>query len=400
GEQSTSTSRRVPLETEELFQQYRAHVESIEILGERNEPSLGSIEKPYPVYRQARIVVSWPTHNIGNSLPMLWTTILGNQTGMRRLSGIRLERIDLPSSFVSETLRPAFGIEGTRRLTGTAGRPLIGSVIKPNIGLVPEQTAEVVRGLAESGVDFVKDDELMSNPPYCPIEQRVTRVMDVINRHADKTGKKVMYAFNISGDADELRRRHDAVAEAGGTCVMVNLNSVGLAGVIALRKHSVLPIHGHRAGWATMTRAAMQGLDFSPFQMVHRLAGVDHIHVSGLGRKFWESEESIVGSAKACLSPMTEELEKDDRAMPVVSGGSTIHQAKPTYDKIGSKDLIYVCGSGIMSHPMGPAAGVRSIVDAWEGVISNIDLRSYASSRPALSAALEHWPEPNVSESA
>ncbi|TIN59419.1 MAG: ribulose 1,5-bisphosphate carboxylase, partial [Mesorhizobium sp.] len=94
--------------------------------------------------------------------------------------------------------------------------PLIGSVIKPNIGLVPEQTAEVVRGLAESGVDFVKDDELMSNPPYCPIEQRVTRVMDVINRHADKTGKKVMYAFNISGDADELRRRHDAVAEAGG----------------------------------------------------------------------------------------------------------------------------------------------------------------------------------------
>ncbi len=54
--------------------------------------------------------------------------------------------------------------------------------------------------------------------------------MRVINAHADRTGKKVMYAFNLTGEIDEMLRRHDQVVAAGGTCVMVSLNSVGLGG--------------------------------------------------------------------------------------------------------------------------------------------------------------------------
>ena len=391
GEQSTSTSKKVPLETEELIGAHRARLESVEIIGERTSPSLPSIEPAAALYRQARIVVSWPVHNIGVSLPMLWTTLLGNQIGMRRLSGIRLERVDMPETFTSQCPRPAFGIRGTRALAGIPDRPIIGSVVKPNIGLLPEQSASVVQDLADAGVDFIKDDELISDPPYSPVRDRVASVMNVINRHADRVGKKIMYAFNITGDADDLRRHHDTVAAAGGTCVMVNLNAVGLAGLIALRKHSQLPIHGHRAGWAAMTRTPMLGLDFQPYQAIHRLAGIDHIHVSGLGRKFWEPTESIVSSAKACLTPLSSRLDTDDRAMPVISGGSTVYQAEPTYRCVQSTDLIYVCGSGIMSHPGGPGDGVRSIVEAWEGAIQNVDLQSYSRTRPALAAAIRYW---------
>ena len=32
-------------------------------------------------------------------------------------------------------------------------------------------------------------------------------------------------------------------------------------------------------------------------------------------------------------------------------------------------DLLYMAGGGIMSHPFGPAAGVRALQQAWTGAI-------------------------------
>jgi ribulose-bisphosphate carboxylase large chain len=81
--------------------------------------------------------------------------------------------------------------------------------------------------------------------------------MWVINDHADRTSRKIMYAFNLTGEIDEMRRRHDLVVELGDTCVMASLNSVGLSGFIALACHATLPIHAHRNGWGALSR--MQG---------------------------------------------------------------------------------------------------------------------------------------------
>ena len=133
---------------------------------------------------------------------------------------------------------PRFGVEGTRRLAGVEGRPLIGTIIKPSVGFGPEETAALVRTLCEAGIDFIKDDELQADGPHCPFDERARAVMRVINDHADRTGKKVMFAFNITGDLDQMRRRHDLVLELGGTCVMASLNSVGLVGMIELGRFS------------------------------------------------------------------------------------------------------------------------------------------------------------------
>ena len=91
------------------------------------------------------------------------------------------------------------------------GRPLIGTIIKPSVGFGPEETADLVKVLCEAGIDFIKDDELQADGPHCPFERRARAVMRVINGHAERTGKKVMYAFNITGELDEMRRRHDLV---------------------------------------------------------------------------------------------------------------------------------------------------------------------------------------------
>ncbi|KQW56421.1 ribulose-bisphosphate carboxylase large subunit family protein [Variovorax sp. Root411] len=403
GEQSTATTMRIAGESDAVVERHGAHIESLDELESVSTLSLPDGRASAEPVRRARVTLSWPTHNVGASLPILSTTLLGNQTGMRRLSGIRLEHLELPAAFAGQFPRPHFGVAGTRELVGVHGRPLIGSIVKPNIGLSPGETAQVARSLIEGGVDFIKDDELMANPPYCPLSERVPAVMRVIRDYTERTGRKVIYAFNISDETDEMKRHHDLVLAEGGNCIMVNLNSVGLAAVQSLRRHSQLPIHGHRAGWAMLTRHALLGMNFQPYQALFRLAGVDQLHVSGLGGKFWESADDILQSARDCLTPLVRSLQgtpeprdaqNDDRTMPVFSGGSTIHEAAPTFVGAGTTDLIYACGGAIFGHPDGIAAGCRSIREAWEAAIAGVALPDYAAQEGhgALAAALAHRP--------
>jgi ribulose-bisphosphate carboxylase large chain len=105
--------------------------------------------------------------------------------------------------------------------------PIIGTIVKPSVGLSPEETADLVRTLAEAGIDFIKDDELQADGPHCPFEDRVRAVQRVIRDHAERTGKRVMFAFNLTGEVDEMRRRHDLVrggGSEGGTLVMASMH--------------------------------------------------------------------------------------------------------------------------------------------------------------------------------
>ena len=155
------------------------------------------------------------------------------------------------------------GVAGTRKLTAVSDRPLIGTIIKPSIGLSPQQTTALAKTLAEAGLDFIKDDELMASPPHSPFDQRVEAVMRVLNDHTQRTGKKVMYAFNVSDEVEPMLRHYEKVVQAGGTCAMVSLNSVGLAGVKRICDLGVLAIHGHRNGWGMLNRHPLLGIAFA-----------------------------------------------------------------------------------------------------------------------------------------
>ncbi len=243
---------------------------------------------------------------MGPSLPNLLATVAGNLSELKQFSGLKLLDVTLPPIFLTRYQGPQFGIEGTRALTGVYGRPIIGTIIKPSVGMSPEATAAQVKTLIEAGIDFIKDDELQSDGPHCPFNGRISAVLDVINRHADATGKRVMYAANITGEIDEMLRRHDQVVKHHGTCVMVSMNSIGLPAMKVLRAHSQVAIHGHRNGWGMYGRSPAIGMSFIAFQKFWRLAGIDHTHVNGLSNKFCESDESVIASARACLTPMFE----------------------------------------------------------------------------------------------
>ena len=247
--------------------------------------------------------------------------------------------------------------------------------MKPSVGLSPEQTAELVRELGEAGIDFVKDDELMADPPHSPLEKRVQCVMREIDRLADRTGRRIMYAVNISDEVEAMKRHHDCVVRHGGTCVMVSLNHVGFAGVSALRGFCQVPIHGHRNGWGMLTRHPLLGIEFTAWQKLWRAVGVDHLHVNGLKNKFWEPDESVVRSIAALRQP----LWGGYHAMPVISSGQWGGQAPETLRQTGSQDVLYVAGGGIMAHPGGPAAGLRGIQQAWEAAAQGIPLEEVCS---------------------
>src|SRR5262245_11416484 len=320
GEQSSGTFVSIPGETSELKERFGAQIPRIEPLDTVAAPSLPGSKPPRSTggrveYRRGRVVISFPLHNFGPSIPSLLGTVAGNLYELQELSGIRLLDLELPPAFAERYPGPGFGIDGTRRLVQVHGRPLIGTIVKPSIGLSTTDLMGVVRDLALAGLDFIKDDELHADPPYAPFAERVPAVMAEIERVADQTGKKTMYAFNISGDVDHMLRAHDLVIEHGGTCVMVSVNNVGIAALAHLRKHCALPIHGHRNNFGAMSRHPLLGIGFTAYQKLFRLAGVDHLHVGGIDSKFYQTDAEVAQSITDCLTP----LFGDYRVMPAIS---------------------------------------------------------------------------------
>ena len=390
GEQSSGTFIAVPGETEELKARSRAKVTNITKLESVDSPSLPGSRLPNGFlgtvqYQRAEITVEFPFDNIGVNLPTLLATVCGNLYELAELSGIKLLDLELPAAFAKRYPGPQFSIAGTRRLAGVQHRPLIGTIVKPSVGLTAEQTAELVHTLGDAGIDFIKDDELQADAPSCPFKERVRAVMRVINELADRNGRKIMFAFNITDDLDAMLRHHDEVVAAGGSCVMVSLHSVGLATLAEFRRRCQLPIHGHRNGWGMYGRHPLLGVAYPAWQKLWRLAGADHLHVNGLQNKFWEPDDSVVRSIQACLTPM---FRPDDIAMPVISSGQWGGQAPETYQRAGTPDLIYVAGGGIMAHPLGPAAGLRGLQQAWEAALLGVPLVDYASKHVELKETL------------
>ncbi|XID90579.1 ribulose-bisphosphate carboxylase large subunit family protein [Paenibacillaceae bacterium WGS1546] len=392
GEQSTGTFTEVPGETDTLKARHGAAVESIEALETVADPSLPGAKAPSDhdgKYRRGRIRISFPLHNFGPSIPNMMSVVAGNLFELQELSGLRLEDLELPVAFAERYRGPKFGIAGTRRLTGVTGRPILGTIIKPSIGLTPEELGQLVEKLARAGLDFIKDDELNANPPFAPLERKVQAVMDAVDRAADATGRKLMYAFNITDEIDEMKRHHDLVVRRGGTSVMVSMLSVGLAGLAHLNEYSEVPIHGHRNQWGMWTRSPALGLSFVAYQKLCRLAGADQLHVNGLDSKFYESNESVKSSMRACLTPLFNE--QPCLTMPVVSSRQWAGTAPATYEAASSNDIMHLAGGGMLAHPDGPAAGFESMKLGWEAAMKGIPLELHAQQHPVLRRAMDKF---------
>lgn len=184
-----------------------------------------------------------------------------------------------------------------------------------------------------------------------------------------------------------MYRHYDKIVASGGTCAMLSLNSVGLAAAKAICDRGELVIHGHRNGWGALTRFPLLGVEFTAYQKLWWLAGVDQIHVNGLQNKFWEPDDSVVRSIEACQKPVGH----GKAMLPVVSSGQWGGQAFATYRRTHTVDLLYLAGGGIMAHPGGPAAGVRAMHQAWAAAVEEMSLQEASAKFPELAQAVDKF---------
>jgi ribulose-bisphosphate carboxylase large chain len=231
--------------------------------------------------------------------------------------------------------------------------------------LTPNATADLVRTLGQAGVDFVKDDELMANPPHSPLAERVRAVMRIIRELADATGRQLMFAFNISDQLDRMLAHYETVRAAGGNCVMVSLNSVLAASI------STPPV------WRRST-ATQQLRHASPPAL-----GMDlRMPKSGgwwtsIICTWWPQSKFCSQTNRSCGVPPVTPVLGGYVAMPIVSSVDGAGR-RGTYRQTQTLDVMYLAGGGIIAHPGGPAAGVAAIRQAWEAAATGVPLDQYA----------------------
>lgn len=372
GEQSSGTFVRVAGETDALRARSRAVVVSLEEIEPAATPSLPSAwlarHHPQGPWRRARVGVDFPAANVGRNLPVLWATVAGNLYDLGETTGVRLERIDMSPGFRARFERPGHGIAGTRAAAGVPRGPMVGTILKPNVGLSAAETGTLVAELCRAGVDFIKDDECCGDPEHAPVAERIRAVMAAVRAHRDRTGKTVVMAVHVSDEHDAMLRHAELLQREGGCCAMVSLNWTGPSSVQALRRHTDLILHGHRNGYGMWARHPALGVSFQAYAALWRLSGVDHLHVHGLAGKFAQDDDEVRTSARDCLTPLADPADRADTVLPAFSSGQWAGTLPMTLDAVPEGDVLFMAGGGILAHPMGAAAGARSLrqaADAW-----------------------------------
>ncbi len=180
--------------------------------------------------------------------PDLWLSMIGGATlALAAYERSRLVDFRIPPAMMDKFAGPAFGIAETRKLVGREkGEMLIGTIVKPTGGLLPEEVADFAYEAAMGGICFIKDDEKMMNPPYCPLDRRVKLVSESLKRAEDRTGQKVLYAAHITTTQDQIVRRAVEAIENGATALMLNFFAAGLGALDILRRHSDINVPIYR----------------------------------------------------------------------------------------------------------------------------------------------------------
>lgn len=321
------------------------------------------------------------------NLPQLLSSIAGNVFSMKEVAHLRLEDIEFPIDYVKEFFGPAFGLEGVRKTLNIFNRPIIGSIIKPKVGLTSKENARLAYEIFKNGVDFVKDDENLTSLSINPFESRVEEVLALKKKVEKETGQKKIYAFNITAPIEEMIERASIVKENGGRCVMVDIIPLGWSALQFLREEETgLIIHGHRAGHGLFDRIPDHGMTMLVVAKLARLAGVDQLHTGTVVGKMEGSREEVVqinGFLRAewhGLKPV----------FPVASGG--LHPSLiPSLVKTLGHDLVMNFGGGIHGHPSGSVAGAKAVSLAVEAVMKGIPLAQQAENHPVLKEALDYW---------
>jgi ribulose-bisphosphate carboxylase large chain len=322
------------------------------------------------------------------NMPNILSSVAGNVFGLEDIEALRLNDIHFPEELARSFKGPKYGIQGVRDLTGVRDRPLVGTIIKPKLGLITKDHAQVAYESWLGGCDVVKDDENLSSQRFNPFEERVIETLEARDRAESETGEKKVYLINVTAEMEEMKRRAEFVEDHGGRYMMIDILTTGWSSLQAMRDLDFkLLIHAHRAGHAAFTRSHRHGINMVVIAKVARLIGVDQLHVGTAVGKMSETREEVLENIQACKEPMY----GIKQTLPVASGG--LHPGMvPKLVEIFGKDTVIQAGGGIHGHPDGTIIGARTLRQAVDAAMKGIPLEEYAKDHPELAKALKKWP--------
>jgi len=285
-----------------------------------------------------RVMLEFPA--VGSDVALLVSLLFaGEWADSAAFTRCRLVAVDWPEEFLPG---PAFD---------APDRVLVGAIVKPSLGLTPAQVADVASQLAAGGADLVKDDELLGDPDWCPLEERVRAVAAV----------GVRYAANVTGPVDSLLTRAERAVELGAGALMVNAFAQGLDSLRAMREADLgVPIFAHRVGAALWARQSAFGVAPSVIAELTRLCGADYVQVGSFSGSVYDSADEVRAQIAACHGP----LGAASRSVAVIGGGVGPGNAAAQLEQAGvAQGVMLLLGSAAYEDGS-PADAVRSVVES------------------------------------
>ena len=380
------------------------------------------------------IAYPWRIFDRGGNVQNILTFIVGNVLGMKEVSALKMLDVWFPSSMLEQYDGPSYTLDDMRKYLNVYGRPILGTIIKPKIGLTAAEYAEVCYDFWSGGGDFVKNDEPQADQDFCEYEKMVKFVKEAMNKAVKETGHKKVHSFNVSAsDFDEMIRRCELVENAGfepgSYAFLIDGITAGWMAVQTLRRrYPNVFLHFHRASHGAYTRPENPiGFSVLVLSKFARLAGASGIHTgtAGVGKMKGSPKEDIT-AAKNILHLVSKghffeqnwaqvpeddkqiiELVKEDYAhyvileddswrgmkkcCPIISGGLNPTKLKPFIDIMGEVDFITTMGAGCHAHPQGTNAGAKALVQSIEAYKKGIEIKEYAKTHKELAESIKFF---------
>jgi len=380
------------------------------------------------------IAYPWRMFDRGGNIQNILTFIVGNVLGMKEVSVLKLLDVWFPPAMLEHYDGPSYTLEDMRKYLGVYDRPILGTIIKPKIGLTAAEYAEVCYDFWVGGGDFVKNDEPQADQDFCQFDTMVKYVKEAMDKAVKKTGKKKIHSFNVSSsDFDTMIKRCELIIDAGfekgSYAFLIDGITAGWMAVQTLRRHYPdVFIHYHRAGHGSFTREENPfGFTVLVLSKFARLAGASGIHTgtAGVGKMHGSPKEDIIAANnilrllskghffEQSWSRISEKdkdildlIKKDNahnltledenwrgvkKSCPIISGGLNPTLLKPFIDIMGNIDFITTMGAGCHAHPKGTKAGAQALIQACEAYTKGIELNEYAKKHKELKQAIDFF---------
>jgi ribulose-bisphosphate carboxylase large chain len=322
--------------------------------------------------KKGNVFIAFPEKNINfreDGISSLLVQIMGGQCDIDVITKCVVKQVIFTPSMLLELKRPYFGIDGMRKFCNVAkDKVLFGGIVKPKVGLSPEKHLDLVKQFIDNGCNFIKEDEILSNQAFCPIEKRIPLVANYIRN----TNAKVFYCASLQADAHKILNYSKKVSELGGNGIHVNFHC-GMGIYKSIREMNLpLLMHFQKSGDKILNCSDHRyHIEPSVLFQLAALSGCDTLHVGMIGGYMDNDTQEL----KTIIKNLNE-----IGSVPALSCG--MHPGLIDYitNILGHCDWMANVGGAITSHPMGTSAGVKAMAQA---INKNYD-KEYES-------AIEKW---------